>query len=423
MGRCGCAPIFCLVSTHRPGVSGHWLPAGDIENLPPRILAEGAFHAAPLREDIRLERRTYRAAAVAERALGKLDEAAARLPNRRALVRVTQLREADASLDLEDLFFALPEIMAMDLPDVDLEAQVDPRVLLLRRADDDAADQVRRGAPLGRTLLGRTARYLANVPVHGLDDDTDLMDEIPWRTGPAWLGSSQAQGAILLCAHEGPELRAGVAECVTWLDADSDLPLVAQLALGYYQFMVLQPVAHSDHLARLLIPLGFIRDEALRDQTLAPSLWFSRANEEYLRQIRTVVDRGDFDSWVTFFAHGIRALCESQIELVYRLEEIRDEQLRKLNQRNDGLARLVDALIGNPVFNTELAVKLSGLSVRQVHTLVKRLEQAKLVRKMDRNRLVRKKNQQVVREVPDVVKAIGMFDQLPFRRDRSAFDE
>jgi hypothetical protein len=68
-------------------------------------------------------------------------------------------------------------------------------------------------------------------------------------------------------------------------------------------------------------------------------------------------------------------------------------------------------------------VKLSGLSVRQVHTLVKRLEQEQLVRKMDRNRLTRKKNQQVVREVPDVVRAIGMFDHLPFRRDRNVFDK
>ena len=114
-------------------------------------------------------------------------------------------------------------------------------------------------------------------------------------------------------------------------------------------------------------------------------------------------------------------LCESHIELVRRLEEIRDEQLSKLNQRNDGLARLVDALIGNPVFNTELAVKLSGLSVRQVHTLVKRLEQAELVRKLDRTRYARKRNQQVVREVPAVVHAIGMLDQLPFSSDRKVF--
>lgn len=412
----------CGVSTRRPGVSGHWIPAEGIEKLPPHILEEGAFRPAPLREDVKLENSTNKAAAHAERALGGLDEAAARLPNRGTLVRVTQLREASSSLDLEGLFFALPEIMAMDLPDVDQEARVDQRVLLLRRADDDAAEEIRRGEGIGRTLLGRTARTLAGVSMRESPGDGDLMEQVPWRTAPAWLGGPRAEDAYLLSTPPGPELRAGVAEFVTWLEADSDLPLVARLALAHYQLTVLQPVLHSEHLARLLIPLGFIREGALRDQSLAPSLWFSRANEDYRRQIRAVVDRGDVDSWVTFFADGVRRLCESQVELVHRLQKIRDEQLSKLNQRNDGLARLVDALIGNPVFNTELAVNLSGLTVRQVHSLVKRLEQAQLVRKLDRTRLVRKKNQQVVREVPDVVKAIGMFDHLPLRKDRNVFD-
>jgi hypothetical protein len=83
----------------------------------------------------------------------------------------------------------------------------------------------------------------------------------------------------------------------------------------------------------------------------------------------------------------------------------------------------VGDILRNPVFNTQLAMELSGLGMRQVHSLVTRLEQAGIVRKMDRSRLIRKKHTQVVREVPDVVKAIGMFDHLPFRHDHSVFDE
>lgn len=402
----------------RPGLSGQWLPVGDAEELPPHLIHEGAFRPAPLREDITLRRDTYRVAASAEQALGRLDEAAARLPNRSALVRVTQLREAEASLELNGLFFALSEVVAMDLPDVDVQARVDPAVLLLRRADDDAVEQVRRGEPVARTLLGRTAAILADISVA---DDMDVMDRIPWRTGPGLLGGPR--DPYLLGVPPGPELHAGVAEWLTWMDTDSDLPLVARLALGHYQLAVLSPVVNTEHLSRLLIPLLLIRTETMRDQLLAPSMWFSRRNREYRQQLRAVVETGEFDPWVTFFAEGIRELCVSQIELVYLLEKVRDRQLEKLNQRNDGLARLVTALIGNPVFNTQLAMDLSGLGMRQVHTLVTRLEQAGIVRKMDRNRLIRKKHTQVVREVPDVVRAIGMFDHLPFRRDHSVFDE
>lgn len=297
MGRPARAPLSCAVKKVRPGLSGQWLPVGDSEKLPSHLIHEGAFRPAPLREDITLRRTTYRVAARAEQWLGRLDEAAARLPNRGALVRVTQLREAESSLELNGLFFALSELVAMDLPDVDVRTRVDPRVLRLRRADDDAVERVRCGEPVARTLLCRTAPILANLPV---SDDADVMDRIPWRTGHGLLGGPR--DPYLLGVPPGPELHAGVAEWLTWMDAASDLPLVVRLALGHYQLAVLTPVVNTEHLSRLLIPLVLIRTETMRDQILAPSMWFSRRNREYREHLRAVVDTGDLDTWVTFFA-------------------------------------------------------------------------------------------------------------------------
>ncbi|WP_459714471.1 Fic family protein [Actinophytocola sp. KF-1] len=411
------------MSDFRPGVSGHWVPVGGIEKLPSRMVQEGAFRPAPLHDDLELSMSTYQAVADAQGELGRLDEAAARLPNREALVRVTQLREAGASLDLDGLFVSLAEVMAMDLPHVDIPAAIDPRVLRFRRADDDAVARIAGGASLAGTLLVRTAHMLAGGPSRESDERAELMARVPWRTGHAWLGGRFAEDANLLCVPPGPEMQAAVAEFATWLEADTDLPLVVHLALAHLQFVLLSPVSYSDHLGRLMIPLACIRANILRDQILAPSLCFSYANEEYRQQLRNFVDRGNFDAWVVFFANELRELCKSQIELVYALEEIRDELLNKLNRRNDGLARLVDSLISTPVFNTELAMKLSGLGERQVRTLIATLERADLVRTLDKNRWPRKKNQQVVREVPAVVKAIGMLDHLPFRRDRTALDK
>ena len=386
-------------------------------------MQEGAFRPAPLHEDLELSVSTYQLVADVQGELGWLDEAAARLPDRAALVRVTQLREAGASLDLEGLFVSLVEIMAMDLPDVEIRAAIDPRVLRLRRADDDAVRRITSGASLADVLLGHAARILADVPSHELDEGAELMAHVPWRTGHAWLGGRNPENANLLCVPPEPELRAAVAEYATWLEADTDLPLVVHLALAHLQFVLLSPVAHSDHLGRLMIPLACIRAGILRDQILAPSLCFSHANEEYRQQLRHFADHGDFDAWVVFFANEFRELCKSQIELVYALEGVRDKLLSKLNRLNDGLARLVDSLISSPVFNTDLAIKLSGLGERQVRNLITRLEGAGLVRALDKNRWSRKKNQQVVREVPEVVKAIGMLDHLPFRRDLAALDE
>jgi len=408
------------VHNTRPGTFGQSISFPGAGEFPVDVGKEGPWRPAPLREEVELKRETYQAAARAEYWLGRLDEAAERMPARRTLVRASQLREASAALDDSSVFLALPEIVAMDLPgDVSADA-VDPRVLRLCRADDDAVARVAGGEPIGEVLLGRTARLLAGLGTDVNDVEGDVLEVIPWRQEPAWLGGTRPEDAFLLCTRHGPELRAVAAEMLTWLDADTDLPSVAWLGLAHYQFVVTSPVGHSGHLASLLVALGFIQAGELQDQILAPSQWFTPQNEQYRRMVRAVVDTGDFDAWIGYFADGIVELCRSQIELIGELELIRDQQLDAFNRR-DGLARLVNALSGNPVFNIELAVRLSGVSLRQVHAIVKRLDEEGIVRKWTRNRQPRKKGQHVIREVPAVVKAIGMYDHIPLRRDRTVF--
>ena len=412
------------VNNTPPEPLGHNPDFEGADKLPAHVVRKGPHRPPPLWEEVQLKRSTYQASSRAEYWLGRIEEAANRLSNRRSLVRATQLREASAALNDENVFLAFPEIMAMDLPEVTVRRPVDPRVLRFQRADDDAVERIVQGEHVGHVLFGRTARILSSLPLaaeHGAEPDGDVLERIPWRQSPAWLGGPRPEDAFLLCTPHGPELRAVIAELMTWLGAETDLPVVVRQALAHHQVATASPVPHSEHLSRLLIVLGFIQAGALRDQIVAPSLWFTPRNEEYRRQFTRLVDTGDFDTWVTFFADGVTELCESQIELIHVLEQVRDKQLVTF-KRNDGLTRLMDALVGNPVFNTELAARLSGLSERQVQTLVKRLEGKHFVRKWDRNRQVRKKGQQTVREVPEVVKAIGMLDRIPFRRDSTVFD-
>jgi hypothetical protein len=394
------------------------------ENLPDGIKKEGCFRPAPQHEDINLERGTYAAAGRAHEALGRLDEAAARLPHRDVLVRIARLRDAGVSLERDGHHYSLQEMLAMDLPESNADRRADPRLRRLLTAEEDAVRQVLAGAPLGATLLGRTARILADDRVEESPGDVDLMSRIPWRGDRWWLGGPRAGDAYLQCLPQGPDLQACVAEYVTWLDSESDLSLVVRLALAHYQLVVLSPVQDSAHLACLLIPLGLIQGGVLRDRIFAPSLWFSCANQEYRRQLRNVVDHGDLDSWVRFFADGVRKLCLNRVRLVRKLVTVRDghfARLDKLGRRNDGLARLVEALTGYPVFNTSLATRLSGLKERAVLSHIHKLETAEFVTTWDRRRWPRKREEEAIREVPDVVKAIAMYDDLDFSDDQAVF--
>src|SRR5262245_36061632 len=93
---------------------GRWFPVDNGGDLPEEVQRLGAFLPHPLRSDLSFELRTNRAMAEAEGALGRLDEAADRLPERSALVRATQMKEIQSSFGLDGYAVALQEVFLLD---------------------------------------------------------------------------------------------------------------------------------------------------------------------------------------------------------------------------------------------------------------------------------------------------------------------
>jgi len=145
---CVCSTLSA-VNTNMPGSFGHRAPFEGADRLPDQVGREGPHRPPPLWEELQLTRATFRASSNAEYWLGRLEQAADRLTNRRTLVRVTQARETSAALNDAQVVLALPEIMATDLPAVTVRNPVDPTVLRFLRADDDAVDHVLRGEHVG----------------------------------------------------------------------------------------------------------------------------------------------------------------------------------------------------------------------------------------------------------------------------------
>src|ERR1044072_5212322 len=103
------------MSEAMPGEMGRWFRVADARDTPARLRLEGAFLPRPLPSMVRLQPQTYRILAEAEQAIGRLDEAAARLPNRAGLVRLAQLRDVHGSGELGGVFGALRELLLADL--------------------------------------------------------------------------------------------------------------------------------------------------------------------------------------------------------------------------------------------------------------------------------------------------------------------
>jgi hypothetical protein len=400
-----------------PGETGRWfLGAAGISDLPERLRQEGAFLPHPLPSTVRLRPPTYRILAEAEQAIGRLDEAAARLPNRAGLVRLAQLRDVRSSGELGGVFAALREMLVLDLPGVTTAPPVDLNLLRYLRANDQAVAWVRAGGPINLVLLSRLGRILDGTSdVLGTINGDDVTD-VTWRTGQGWLGGPDPRDAYLLAAPPGAELQTGGMQWSAWVDSGCEAPLLARVALGHYQLAVLSPVAHADHLSRLYITLALIREKALRDVLLPVSEWLSRHRDDYRDRILALVHEGDLDGFLVFFASGITALCRNQLRFIHRAEQLSEAHLDRLGKRMDGIVRVTRDLAATPLTTNLQIAQRCGISVQHAASLTKQLKRIGVISSLNG------KTYRQVFMVPDIMHLFELSYPLPPDDDQDVFD-
>ncbi|MBB4904556.1 Fic family protein [Actinophytocola algeriensis] len=365
---------------------------------------------------VRLLPQTYRILAEAEQAIGRLDEAAARLPNRAGLVRLAQLRDVHGSGELGGVFGALRELLLADLPGNAGTPEVDLGLRRYLRANDEAVAWVRAGGLINLTLFSRLGSILDGAADSlGHIDDDEVM-EIAWRTGPGWLGGPDPRDAYLVAVPPGAELQTSGMQWSAWVDSGCEAPLLARVALGHYQLSVLSPVAHAGHLSRLYITLALIREGALADPLLPVSEWLSRHRDDYRDRILDMVHKGDLDGFLVFFATGIADLCRNQLRFIDRVERISAEHLSRIGRRMDGIVRVTRDLAATPITTNSQIAQRCGISVQQAASLTKQLQRIGVVRSMNG------RNHPQVFTVPDVMDLFELNYPTPPDGDDEVFD-
>jgi hypothetical protein len=365
---------------------------------------------------VRLQPQTYRILAEAEQAIGRLDEAAARLPNRAGLVRLAQLRDVHGSGELGGVFAALRELLLADLPGTVDAPAVDLNLRRYLLANDEAVAWVRAGGAINLALLSQLGSILdGTTDTLGVIDD-DEVTGVAWRTGPGWLGGPEPRHAYLLTVPPGAELQTSGMQWSAWVDSGCEAPLLARVALGHYQLSVLSPVAHADHLSRLYITLALIREGALRDPLLPVSEWLSRHRDEYRDCILDMVHKGDLDRFLMFFATGIATLCRSQLRFINRAEDISEEHLGRLGRRMDGIVRVTRDLAATPLTTNLQIAQRCGITVQQAATLTKQLLRIGVVQSMNG------RNYRQVFTVPDVMNLFELGYPTPPEGDEDVFE-
>lgn len=350
--------------------------------------------------------------AEAERALGRLDEAADRLPDRSALVRATQMKEIQSSFGIDGFAVALQEVLLLDaLAGDEWQRPSNDVVNRYIAAADTAFAAVRDEASIDAALLNRISAQLAGAEPLGPHD--------MWRTELAWLGGRKADEAWLLAAPPGPDLVAVTEQVAVWLDAESELPIVGKIALGHWLLTLLQPFAYADtHLPRLYIGLELVRSQVLRDQILPISMWIDANHADYRASMLDTTEYGDFNDLVLLIADGLRQQCHDQITIIKRMERLRQDQLEQISSHGRGVTttnKVVSDLIATPVLNHHHIQNRYGVSKQTARDITERLVKAGLIENLE-NKKYRK-----VFVVPAVVELLSFADTPPPDHDDDAY--
>ena len=195
-----------------------------------------AFVPDPLPSDLSLASRTYKLVGEAERAIGRLDAAAGKLPNPSILIRPAVMREAVSTSALEGTYAALFDVLEADYVPPSQRSQEVREVLNYVRAATDGHERIKT-EPIRLNLI----KPLQAILVEGTRGDGYDAGEL--RTGQVYIGERRAgiEAARFVPPPPGPELVAGVDAWEKWVNARDDLPLMVRVALAHYQFETLHP--------------------------------------------------------------------------------------------------------------------------------------------------------------------------------------
>ena len=327
------------------------------------------------------------ALSAADRAVGRLAGIGQRLPNPALLVRSFLRREAELSSRIEGTQAGLKDMALFDqtqsaeqrAPDV---REVDNNF----RALEWGLSQVRH-RPLSLGLL----RQMHQILMRGVRGEEKTPGQ--FRTVQAHIGRSADIADARFVPAPPHAIAPAMEELERYIRADETLPPLVRVAMIHYQFEAIHPFADGNgRIGRVLILLLLCAQKVLPVPLLNPSAFLERRREEYYARLLAVSQRGDWNAWIMFFAHGLAAEASDAMRRAEELDRLRtDYQGRVRTARASALLpKLVDQLFVNPAITTGRAVELLGVRFTSAQKAVDRLVREGIVKELTgqkRNRI------------------------------------
>ncbi len=309
-------------------------------------------------------------------ALGRLDGAAATLPDAHLLLYTYVRKEAVLSSQIEGTQSTLDDLLAHELgeaPGVPVEdvAEVSRYV----EAMTHGLQRLRDGFPLSNRLL----REMHGILLAAARGAQKTLGE--FRRSQNWIGGTRPGNAAFV--RPPPQ---DVERCMGELERflHSDAPALVKAALAHAQFETIHPFPDGNgRIGRLLITLLLCHDGVLREPLLYSSLYFKQHRQQYYSELNGVRESGDFERWLDFFATAIRVSAEQGSKTGQLISAVFQEDRSRLKDlgRQAPTALLVqEALQAKPLTTIAALTQSTKLTTPTVTQALRELEKLGIVR-------------------------------------------
>lgn len=332
-----------------------------------------AFAPAPIPRTLELSPQAVYLLSEADLALGALAGVGGRLPNPHILIQPYLRREAVASTRIEGTQSTLSEVLSAEAQSL-VETEDQREVLNYMRALEAGLRRLPT-LPLSKRLI----REIHGELLRGVRGQERTPGE--FRRTQNWIGGSNPTNALFV-PPPVELLEDALDDFERFLHEDLQLPILVRCALAHFQFETIHPFLDGNgRLGRLLIVFYLVERGAIGQPLLYLSAYFERNRDEYMACLQGVRERGDIDSWISFFLRGVATQARSAVDSADSLLALREEfrgRLRQARARGQAVDA-AEALIANPFVTAPTLSRTLNVTRQGAQYVIASLERAGIV--------------------------------------------
>lgn len=308
----------------------------------------------------------------ANQALGRLDGLASMIGDTDLFIYYYVRKEAVLSSQIEGTQSTLSDLLLYEsegLPNVSLDDVQE--VSRYVAAMNYGLDELSKGMPLCNRLIKEIHNILLTK---GRGSEKSPGE---FRRSQNWIGGSRPGNAQYVpCPPEYVDEAMSDLEKFLHLK-DGQTPVLVKAALAHHQFETVHPFLDGNgRVGRLMITLLLCSERALAAPILYLSLFFKANKEEYYGLLQAVRERGDWESWMSFFFRGVLETSQQATDAAKQLLEVTRGHRAIIESGNMPVSvmRVFSYLLEKPIATIPSIVKRLGLTTPTVTSAVEKLE-------------------------------------------------